>query len=99
MVENAMAAFERDLFGETGPVTSLPTMPEMATPEPVLESNAPPLPVGGLPPGWTMEQWNHYGAQWLAQQASSVPVAEPAAPVQPESPTVQDFPSIEDLLG
>ena len=28
----------------------------------------PPLPPGGLPPGWTMEQWQYYGHQWLAQQ-------------------------------
>ena len=25
----------------------------------------PPLPVGGLPPGWTMEQWAYYGQQYL----------------------------------
>lgn len=29
----------------------------------------PPLPPSGLPPGWTMEQWQHYGHQWLAQQS------------------------------
>lgn len=28
----------------------------------------PPLPPTGLPPGWSMEQWQHYGHQWLAQQ-------------------------------
>lgn len=28
----------------------------------------PQLPPTGLPPGWTMEQWQHYGHQWLAQQ-------------------------------
>ena len=26
----------------------------------------PPLPPGGLPPGWTMEQWNFYGATYQA---------------------------------
>ncbi len=26
---------------------------------------APPLPPGGLPPGWTMEQWTHYGQEYL----------------------------------
>ncbi len=25
----------------------------------------PPLPEGGLPEGWTMEQWKYYGEQWL----------------------------------
>ena len=29
----------------------------------------PPLPATGLPPGWSMEQWQHYGHQWLLQQS------------------------------
>ena len=39
--------------------------------KPVVEekpSNAPPLPETGLPEGWTMEQWAHYGQRWLDQQ-------------------------------
>jgi hypothetical protein len=28
----------------------------------------PPLPEGGLPSGWTMEQWEYYGEQWLERQ-------------------------------
>ena len=28
----------------------------------------PPLPPGGLPPGWTMQQWQYYGHKWLEQQ-------------------------------
>ena len=28
-------------------------------------SATPPLPPTGLPEGWTMEQWNHYGHQYL----------------------------------
>ena len=27
-----------------------------------------PLPEGGLPVGWTMEQWQHYGHQYQQQQ-------------------------------
>ena len=27
----------------------------------------PPLPAAGLPIGWTMEQWQHYGAQYLLE--------------------------------
>ena len=39
------------------------------TPPPVPATPAaPPLPPEGLPPGWTMEQWQYYGHQWLAQQ-------------------------------
>ena len=40
-------------------------------------SQGPPLPERGLPEGWTMEQWNHYGAQWLAQQAEAPPAPAP----------------------
>jgi hypothetical protein len=29
------------------------------------EAAQPPLPEGGLPDGWTMEQWSHYGEQYL----------------------------------
>ncbi len=25
----------------------------------------PPIPANGLPEVWTIEQWEHYGAQWL----------------------------------
>ena len=32
------------------------------------QPQAPPLPPGGLPPGWTMEQWQYYGHQYLSQQ-------------------------------
>ena len=32
---------------------------------PALPQNGPPLPAGGLPPGWTMEQWQHYGQEYL----------------------------------
>jgi hypothetical protein len=28
-------------------------------------STGPQLPPGGLPSGWTMEQWNYYGQQYL----------------------------------
>jgi len=39
--------------------------PAQATPEAIQEGPA--LPPGGLPEGWTMEQWKHYGQQWLEQ--------------------------------
>ena len=31
-------------------------------------SGGPPLPPEGLPAGWTMEQWEHYGQQYLDGQ-------------------------------
>jgi len=30
-------------------------------------SKGPPIPASGLPNGWTTEQWEHYGEQWLEQ--------------------------------
>ena len=48
---------------------SLPSLP-MPMPAPIaaLPALAPPLPAAGLPNGWTMEQWQHYGQQWLDGQ-------------------------------
>lgn len=34
---------------------------------PQMPSEAPPLPEGGLPDGWTMDQWRWYGHEWLAK--------------------------------
>ncbi len=42
-----------------------PTPLPAPTPIPAL---GPPLPATGLPTGWTMEQWQHYGQQWLDRQ-------------------------------
>ena len=33
-----------------------------------LENLGPPLPEDGLPEGWTMEQWQFYGQEWLDSQ-------------------------------
>ncbi len=46
------------------PDMSPPIAPVSAPPQPAMQSG-PPLPEGGLPEGWTMEQWSHYGQQWL----------------------------------
>ena len=37
-------------------------------PTPSAPSGPPPVPAEGLPPGWSMDQWEHYGEQWLSQQ-------------------------------
>ena len=39
--------------------------PAAAAPE--LPEGAPPLPPDGMPDGWDMEQWQHYGQQYLEQ--------------------------------
>ena len=42
------------------------TSPLNIPPPPV--GMAPPLPPEGLPAGWTMEQWNHYGEEYLRRR-------------------------------
>jgi hypothetical protein len=44
---------------------SLQQAPNQST---ALPQRGPPLPESGLPEGWTMEQWEHYGHQWLDSQ-------------------------------
>jgi hypothetical protein len=34
-----------------------------------VSTGPPQIPADGLPPGWTHEQWNHYGKEWLEQQS------------------------------
>ena len=54
-------------------------------PSPAADSEPPSLPADGLPSGWTIEQWNHYGAKWLAQQADADSDTEPESePVEAE---------------
>ncbi|DAC48438.1 MAG TPA: hypothetical protein HA340_06950 [Candidatus Thalassarchaeaceae archaeon] len=50
---------------EPVPVEDQPTPPPAST---ELPAGAPPLPDGGLPMGWTMEQWVYYGHQWWEAQ-------------------------------
>jgi len=50
---------------------SVPSVAPPATPAPApVQPQAPagpPLPDSGLPQGWSMDQWNAYGHQWLEQ--------------------------------
>ena len=75
--------YEDSLTATYGAVAAAPSVPaSMPTPAPAAapapapatvpapapaEDSTPPLPAGGLPAGWTMEQWKHYGQQWLDQ--------------------------------
>ena len=70
--EDSLAA----TYGAVAAAPSIPTSMPAPAPEPAPSSapapepaaeTGPPLPEGGLPAGWTMEQWNHYGQQWLDQ--------------------------------
>ena len=45
-----------------------PVAPVVAAPvvaAPIAAPAGPPLPPGGLPAGWSMEQWTYYGQQYL----------------------------------
>ncbi|MDA0925457.1 MAG: hypothetical protein O3C36_02320, partial [archaeon] len=71
--------YEDSLSATYGAVAAAPSIPaSMPTPAPApivvapapaapVDDGMPPLPAGGLPAGWTMEQWKHYGQQWLDQ--------------------------------
>ena len=52
------------------PMPAQPIPAPIPVPAPVTPAPAagPPLPASGLPNGWTMEQWQHYGQQWLDRQ-------------------------------
>ncbi|MBT4058881.1 MAG: hypothetical protein HOE69_01040 [Euryarchaeota archaeon] len=60
---------EPDAEPEPEPEPEPKAVEEQPEPEPVattteLPAEAPPLPEGGLPAGWTTEQWTYYGHQW-----------------------------------
>ena len=49
------------------PAIPLPQLPPPTNQSPVLTR---PLPPTGLPPGWSVEQWNAYGHMWLEKNQS-----------------------------
>ena len=56
VIEAPMEAPQLDVFSN-----------DSATKSPENLEEYPPLPEEGLPIGWTMEQWKHYGQQYLEQ--------------------------------
>ena len=75
--------YEDNLSATYGSVAAAPTIgiggiveqpksvPEISPPSAVVVppgQEGPPIPQNGLPEGWTMEQWKHYGHQWLENQ-------------------------------
>ena len=59
---SAVDAVEVDI--DEGTTGESPDQGPQSTPEQPPDE-APPVPSGGLPEGWTMEQWRWYGHQWL----------------------------------
>ena len=71
--------YEDSLTATYGAVAAAPTVPMSppptpaapvveAPPAPPVASGTPPIPAEGLPPGWSNEQWNAYGQQYLDGQ-------------------------------
>ena len=52
------------------PASAAPAQVPLPTAPAAVES-APPVPAGGLPDGWTMEQWQVYGQMWLEQNGQA----------------------------
>ena len=74
-----------------------------ASPEPVYQApepvnTGPPIPASGLPEGWTMEQWNYYGEQWLAANSAPAPVQQPIVSNPAPSPASTELQSLLDDL-
>jgi hypothetical protein len=65
-VANSMYGGSQALFQQ--PMQTLVQQAPAPTPQPtapVQTYAGPPLPPGGLPAGWTMDQWTYYGQQYL----------------------------------
>ena len=54
------------------PPAPAPTPSQIPLPTaPAAVESVPPVPAGGLPDGWTMDQWNVYGQMWLEQNGQA----------------------------
>ena len=72
------AMYEDSVTSTYGAVAAAPTVPMTPPPSPAapaaeppaapVASQGPPIPAEGLPPGWSNEQWNAYGQQYLDGQ-------------------------------
>jgi hypothetical protein len=77
VAESSRGVSAEELFSDEESIESIATLGESA-PEPEAESapvpeepqEAPPLPEGGLPEGWTMDQWKWYGHEYLAKMGN-----------------------------
>ena len=78
------------------PQPTAPPEPAYQAPEPV--NTGPPIPASGLPEGWTMEQWNYYGEQWLAANSAPAPVQQPIVSNPAPSPASTELQSLLDDL-
>ncbi|MEJ6716219.1 MAG: CARDB domain-containing protein [Euryarchaeota archaeon] len=102
----AFAAVPRPKYDPFAAIAPAPVAPAPApapaavvqqiAPAPV--QSGPPLPVTGLPEGWSMEQWSHYGAQYLAAQQGQPTAIQPASTDTPAASPVSDMTGLLDDL-
>lgn len=97
-----------DMYAQPAPVASAtdalaamsafaePTVQQPVQPAPV--QTGPALPSSGLPDGWTMEQWQHYGEQYLAAQMGQSTPAQPATNNTPSVSASSDMSGLLDDL-
>ena len=66
-IANSMYGGAQDIFQQPLAATPAVAPTPVAAAAPVVPAApaGPPLPASGLPAGWTMEQWNYYGQQYL----------------------------------
>ena len=69
-----------------------------AAPQPAQIVQSPVLPATGLPPGWTMEQWDYYGQQWLDANKAPEPAIQPATNNTPAASVSTSVSSLLDDL-
>jgi hypothetical protein len=63
-----------------------------------LAPSGPQLPASGLPEGWSMDQWQHYGEQYLAAQMGQSVPAQPTTTNTPTQSAGTDMSSFLDDL-
>ena len=77
-IDGAEQIDAEEIYDDSSSIEDIAGMPQTqasvaeATPAPAPNqppAEAAPLPEGGLPAGWTMEQWRWYGHEWLAKNA------------------------------
>ena len=78
-------------------LTALSAFSEPAV-QPVAVQSGPAIPISGLPDGWTMEQWQHYGEQYLAAQMGLHASTQPTTTNTPSTSASTDMSGILDDL-
>jgi hypothetical protein len=104
----AQPAPAADPYAQPAPVTSasdaLAAMSAFSEPvvqqpvQPVAVQTGPALPISGLPDGWTMEQWQHFGEQYLAAQMGQHTETQPTTTNTPSTSASTDMSGFLDDL-